>query len=71
MFLKGFVYNGIHGLYVTPAESHVNLRWIWANKPRYKNEKEAYFTWLFALRISSAYVQEGSNWQYQMERMNK
>ena len=26
MFLKGFVYNGIHGLYVTPAESHVNLR---------------------------------------------
>ena len=26
MFLKGFVYNGIHGLYVTPAESHFNLK---------------------------------------------
>ena len=32
---------------------------------------EAYFTGLFALRISSAYVQEGLNGRYQMERINK
>ena len=70
MFLKGFVYNGTYGLYVTPAGSHVNLRYTWTNKPRrYKNEMEAYFTGLFALRISIAFIQEGlGNGRYQMER---
>ena len=32
---------------------------------------EAYFTGLFALRISSVYIQEGLNGRYQMEKMNK
>ena len=32
---------------------------------------EAYFTGLFASRISIAYIQEGLNGRYQMERMNK
>lgn len=73
MFLKGFVYDDTHGLYVTLAESHVILIYgKFKQKPRrYKNEMQAYFTGLFALRISSAYVQEGLNGRYQMERINK
>lgn len=28
MFLKDFLYNGIYGLYVTAAESHVNFKFV-------------------------------------------